>query len=153
MKNLQYLGWLTYALIISGYIVAMAFPQEAVVGYSCVVVGLFSLIVLKLVPLTQVPELSIALFVPFMPMIVVLGISAWLLAINIKYSKNIQKDNVTNEYKTFNSINFILLLTQLVVLKLNNFPYRTSLVSFIASFQLLTVFILQMNLEYFVTDG
>ena len=153
MKNLQYLGWLTYALIISGYIVAMAFPQEAVVGYSCVVVGLFSLIVLKLVPLTQVPELSIALFVPLMPMIVVLGISAWLLAINIKYSKNIQKDNVTNEYKTFNSINFILLLTQLVVLKLNNFPFRTSLVSFIASFQLLTVFILQMNLEYFVTDG
>jgi hypothetical protein len=153
MRNLTYLGWITYALIISGYIVAMAFPNASVIGYSCVVIGLFTLIVLKMVPLTHVPSLTLASFVPYVPMIVVLGICSWLLAINVKYSKNIEKGNVTDEYKTFNSINFVLLLAELIVLKMDNFAYTSSVVSFIASFQLLTVFIIQMNLEYFMTDG
>jgi len=82
-----------------------------------------------------------------------LGISSWLLAINIKFSKQIQKGNVTKEYNTFNTINFILMLIQLVTLKLKNFEYSSLVIALIASFQLVTVFIMQMNLEYFVTDG
>jgi hypothetical protein len=153
MKNITYLSWITYALIISGYIVSLASSQASVVGYSCVVVGLFSLIVLQLVPLTRQPELSVSMFIPYIPIIVVLGITSWLLAINIKYSKQLQKGNVTNEYKTFNIINFILMLVQLVVLKMNTLEYKSSMVAFLASFQLIVVFIMQMNLEYFVTDG
>jgi len=153
MKNVDYLSWITYALIISGYIVTLAFPQASVVGYSCVVVGLFTLIILRLVPLTRETSLSMAMFLPYIPVIMVLGISTWLLAINIKFSKQIQEGNVTNEYKTFNTINFVLMLVQLVTLKMKDFPYATSLVALIASFQILTVFIMQMNLEYFVTDG
>ena len=153
MNNLSYLTLLTYAVIISGYVVAMAFPQGAVAGYSCVVAGLFTLLLLKLVPLTHVPEIKFAIFVPLLPMIFILGISVWLLSINIKYNKNIQKGNVTDEYKTFNSISFVLLLLQLVLLYKKDMPYSTSVISFIASFQLIVIFILQMNLEYFITDG
>ena len=153
MKNVDYLSWITYALIISGYIVSIASPKSSVIGYSCVVVGLFTFIILKLVPLTKSPQLSLSLFMPYIPIIVVLGISTWLLAINIKFSKQIQSDNVTKEYKTFNTINFILMLIQLVTLKLKNFQYTSLVVALIASFQLVTVFIMQMNLEYFVTDG
>ena len=65
----------------------------------------------------------------------------------------LQKGNVTGEYKTFNTINFILMLLQLIILKMNTLEYKTAAVSFIASFQLIVVFIMQMNLEYFVTDG
>jgi len=153
MKNVDYLSWITYALIISGYIVSIASPKASVIGYSCVVVGLFSLIILKLVPLTRAPQISLSLFMPYIPIIVVLGISSWLLAINIKFSKQIQKGNVTKEYNTFNTINFILMLIQLVTLKLKNFEYSSLVIALIASFQLVTVFIMQMNLEYFVTDG
>ena len=119
MKNVAYLSWITYALIISGYIVSLASPNASVIGYSCVVVGLFSLIILQLVPLTHKPQLSLSMFIPYVPIIVVLGLSAWLLAINIKYSTQLQKGNVTGEYKTFNTINFILMLLQLIILKMN----------------------------------
>ena len=152
MNRLKYLSWLTYAVIISGYIVAMAFPPGAVPGYSCVVAGLFTLIVLKTVPLTHVPELKLSSFIPILPMIAILGISVWLLVINIKFSKNIQKGNVTNEYKTFNN-SFVMLLAQLMIIASPQIPFKTSLISFIASFQIIVVFILQMNLEYFITDG
>ena len=111
MKNITYLSWITYALIISGYIVSLASPQASVVGYSCVVVGLFSLIVLQLVPLTRQTEVSLSMFIPYIPIIVVLGITSWLLAINIKFSNELQKGNVTDEYKTFNTINFVLMLS------------------------------------------
>lgn len=153
MNNVVYLSWLTYALIISGYIVTIAFPQGSIAGYSCVVVGLFTLLVLKLVPLTHVPSLSAGMFLAYIPMIVVLGIASWLLAINIKFSNEIQKGNVTSEYKTFNIINFILMLAQLVILKMSDLSQSTAIVSLIASFQLIVVFVMQMNLEYFVTDG
>lgn len=153
MNRLRYLSWLSYAIIISGYIVAMSFPKGSVAGYSCVVGGILSLLILKIVPLTHIPYLSIKMFIPILPIIAILGICSWLLAIDIKYSKNIVEGNVTNEYSTFNSISFILLLGQLILLANSQIPYRTSLVSFIASFQLIVVFILQMNLEYFSTDG
>ncbi len=153
MKNIDYLSWITFALIISGYIVSLASPNSSVVGYSCVVVGLFTLIILQLVPLTRESNISIRMVIPHIPIIVVLGITSWLLAINVKYSTQLQKGNVTNEYKTFNVINFILMLLQLIILKMNKIEYRSTLVSFIASFQLIVVFIMQMNLEYFVTDG
>ena len=71
MKNVDYLSWITYALIISGYIVSIASPKASVIGYSCVVVGLFSLIILKLVPLTRAPQISLSLFMPYIPIIVV----------------------------------------------------------------------------------
>ena len=32
-------------------------------------------------------------------------------------------------------------------------PYATTLISLVASFQIIVVFIMQMNLEYFITDG
>lgn len=153
MRNILYLELLTYALVISGYIVAMVFPEGAVAGYSCVVAGIFTLVILKAVPLTHVPKITMEVIVPLLPMLVILGLCTWLLSINIKYSKNIQKGNVTSEYKSFNSISFVLLLIQLVLLYKNDIPYATSVVSFIASFQLIVIFILQMNLEYFMTDG
>lgn len=153
MNRVLYLTLLTYAVIISGYVVAMAFPKGAVVGYGCVVAGLFTLVILKLVPLTHVPNLSVSTFLPMIPIIAILGISSWLLAINIKYSKNIEKGNLTSEYKTFNVMSFVLLLLQLVLIANEGMQFRTALISFICSFQLLVVFILQMNLEYFITDG
>ena len=153
MKNVTYLSWITYALIISGYMTSLFSAQASVVGYSCVVVGLFTLIVLQLVPLTREPKISISMFIPHIPIIVVLGITSWLLAINIKYSKQLQSGNVTDEYKTFNTINFVLMLIQLVILKMKTLEYKSAMIAFVASFQLLVVFVMQMNLEYFVTDG
>ena len=140
MNRIKYLTWLTYAVIISGYIVAMAFPQGAIPGYSCVVAGMFTLVILKIVPLTHVPDISLKLFIPLLPIIAVLGITVWLLAINIKYQKNIVKGNVTSEYSAFNTISFVLLLAQLIILGSPQIPYKTSLVSFIASFQIIVVF-------------
>ena len=153
MNRLRYLSWLTYTVIVSGYFVAMAFPQGSVAGYSCVVAGIFTILILKIVPLTHVPNLTLAMLIPILPIIAILGICSWLLALNVKYSKNIVKGNVTSEYTTFNSISFVLLLSQLILLANSQIPFRTSLISFIASFQLIVVFILQMNLEYFITDG
>ena len=153
MRNLTYLSWIVYALIISGYIVAMASPQGSIAGYSCVVIGLFSLIVLKMVPLSHDQKITFSSFLPMMPFILVLGLSSWLLAINVKYSKNIQKGNVTNDYTKFNVINFILLLAELIILQMRDFKYGTMVVSLLASFQLVIIFVLQMNLEYFITDG
>lgn len=153
MRNLTYLSWIIYALIISGYIVAMAFPQGSIVGYSCVVIGLFSLIVLRMVPLSHEQSITLSSFLPMMPYILVLGLTSWLLAINIKYSKNIQEGNVTADYKKFNVINFILLLVDLVILQMKDFKYGTMIVSLLASFQVAIIFVLQMNLEYFITDG
>jgi hypothetical protein len=154
MKLLLYL---TYALILSGYIVSIAFPEGSIAGYSCVVVGLFTLLIQKLVPLTSAVKLSIPLFIPLLPMIAILGISGWLLAINVKFYKNIKIGNVTSEYKMFNKISFILLLLQLVLLYRNDppgtVPNATAFLSVIASFQLIVVFIIQMNLDYFMTDG
>lgn len=153
MKNLQYLTLLTYAVIISGYLASLIFPRNAVAGYSTVVVGLFTLTILKIVPLTHIPELKLASFIPILPMVIIMGICVWLLSINIKYDKNIKDGNVTKEYKVFNSISFILLLIQLVVLYKDNMPYANYVISLVASFQIIVVFILQMNLEYFMTDG
>lgn len=153
MNRIKYLTWMTYAVIVSGYIVAMGIPTGSIPGLSCVVAGLFTLVILKTVPLTHVPQLSFGLFIPILPIIAILGIGTWLLALNIKFSNNIQKGNVTSEYKTFNSISFILLLTQLVIISSNSIPFKPSLMSFIASFQIIVIFIMQMNLEYFITDG
>ena len=153
MRNLTYLSWIVYALIISGYIVALALPQGSIVGYSCVVIGLFSLIMLKMVPLSHDEKITFSSLLPMMPFILVLGLSSWLLAINVKYSKNIQKGNVTNDYTKFNVINFILLLAELVILQMRDFKNGTLVVSLLASFQLVIIFVLQMNLEYFITDG
>jgi len=36
---------------------------------------------------------------------------------------------------------------------MNALEYKSAMVAFVASFQLLVVFVMQMNLEYFVTDG
>lgn len=153
MKNIEYLSYFTYALIISGYIVTFLFPSASIAGYSCVSVGLFIYLVLNLVPLTHVPQLSGKMFVPFIPIIIVLGISVWVLSINIKFYNNIKNKKVTNDYSTFNSINFILLLLQLVFLAKKDIPFSNILIGFIASFQIICVFIMQMNLQYFTTDG
>jgi len=154
ISNVTYLSYLTYALIISGYLVTMFMPQSSIEGYSCVIAGLFFYMMLKLVPLTKATNVSLSMFLPFLPIIAILGIVSWTLAINVKYSKNIRKGDVTNEYKTFNFVSFILLLFQLGLLaRLHTMPYATTLISLIVSFQILVVFIMQMNLEYFITDG
>ena len=154
ISNVTYLSYLTYALIISGYLVTMFMPQSSIEGYSCVIAGLFFYMMLKLVPLTKAANVSLSMFLPFLPIIAILGIVSWTLAINVKYSKNIRKGDVTNEYKTFNFLSFILLLFQLGLLaRLHTMPYATTLISLIVSFQILVVFIMQMNLEYFITDG
>jgi hypothetical protein len=153
MRNLLYLELITYALIISGYVVSMIFPKDTIAGLSCVSIGLFTLIILRTVPLTHAPEINIGILIPVIPAVIILAISIWILSINIKYSKKIKEGNITEEYKTFNSISFVLLLIQLVLLYKNNIPYSFSIISLLASFQMIIVFIMQMNLEYFITDG
>ena len=111
------------------------------------------LIILRTVPLTHAPEINIGVVIPVIPAVIILAISIWILSINIKYSKKIKEGNTTEEYKTFNSITFVLLLIQLVLLYKNNIPYSFSIMSLLASFQMIIVFIMQMNLEYFITDG
>jgi len=161
MKNIIYLELITYALIVAGYIVAIIFPQGvgSVTGYSTVIIALFTLIVLKMVPLTHVQGLKWQMFIPILPIIVVLGICVWVLVINIKFSKHIAKGNVPRDYTTFNILNFILLFLQLIMLYKSDLDTSAWLVSpswiisFLASFQFIIVFIMQMNLEYFITDG
>jgi hypothetical protein len=154
ITNVTYLSYLTYALIISGYFVTLLMPKSSIQGYSCVVAGLAFYMMLSLVPLTKESNVTLSMFLPFLPIIIILGIASWLLYINVKYSSDIKKDHVTNEYTTFNFLSFVLLLIQLVLLaRKNTMPYATSLISLVASFQILVVFIMQMNLEYFITDG
>ena len=161
MKNIIYLELITYALIVAGYIVTIIFPLGVgtVTGYSTVIVALFTLIVLKIVPLTQVQSLNWRMFIPMIPIIIILGICVWLLTINIKFSKDITKGNVPREYTTFNVLSFILLFMQLIMLYKSDLDTSSWLVSpswiisLLASFQFIVVFIMQMNLEYFITDG
>ena len=153
LKNVTYLTYITYALIVSGYAVAMFFPQGTIPGYSCVVAGLVIFMVLRLVPLTKPPSLSISNFIPFIPIVMVLGVVVWLLVLSIKYAKELKRGILTTEYTAFNNISFILLLIQLFLLSNPDRPYATSLVAFVASFQIISVFIMQMNLQFFTTDG
>lgn len=161
MKNISYLESITYALIVAGYIVALVIPQGAgsISGYATVVVGLFTLIMLKMVPLTHMQELKWQMFSGMIPMIVVLGISIWLLTINIKFSKHIEKGNVPKDYTMFSVLSFILLFLQLILIYKDDYDTTSWIVlpswiiSFLASFQFIIVFIMQMNLEYFITDG
>ena len=153
MNNVKYLTYITYALIISGYCVAMFLPKGAIPGYSCVVSGLVIFMVLRLVPLTRPTSVSISSFIPFIPIIMVLGVTVWLLILSIKFSKEINRGILTSEYTTFNNISFVLLLVQLYLLSNRNMPYSTSMVGFVASFQIIAVFIMQMNLQFFTTDG
>ena len=147
LKKSTYLTWVIYSLIISGYLVTMISPKAIVAGVSCVVGGLFSLILLKVVFVNP----NIILSRVLIPMICILGITIWLLIINIKYSKHIKNNNVTTEYKTFNTISFILLLLQLILLAKDTPPL--SIIAMITSVQLIVVFVIQMNLEHFITDG
>lgn len=154
VSNITYLNYMTYTLILAGYLVTMYSPRASVVGYSCVVAGLFFYMMIQVVPLTQQANVSFSMFFPFLPIIVVLGVVCWILSINVKYYKKIDRGIVTPEYKTFNVLAFLLLLIQLVLLaKRKTLPYATTLTSLVASFQVIVVFIMQMNLEYFVTDG
>lgn len=161
MKNLDYLELITYALIVAGYSVAMVFPSGAgaISGYSTVVLSLFALILLKIVPLIRLPELKWQLFIPLIPVVVILGICIWLLTITIKFSKNIEIGNIPKDYTRFNVLSFILLFLQLIMMYKDRSDTSSWLVSpswiilFLASFQFVIIFIMQMNLEYFITDG
>lgn len=154
VSNVTYLSYITYALIIAGYLVTMFLPSASIQGYSTVVAGMFFYMMLQLVPLTKEANVSLSMFVPFLPVIGVLGIVIWILSINIKYASNIKDGNVTNEYKTFNTLAFLLLLIQLGLLsREKTMPYASTLMALVASFQVIIVFIMQMNLEYFITDG
>lgn len=153
MPNVNYLIYITYALIISGYLLTFFFPQATIQGYSTVVAGLFFYIMLRIVPLTKDVNLTLSAFTPFIPMLVILGTVVWMLAINIKYYNDIKSGNVTREYSTFNTIAFFLLMGQMMLLARGNKPYTNILISLIASFQIIVTFIMQMNLEYFITDG
>jgi hypothetical protein len=154
VSNVSYLNYMTYTLIVAGYLVTMFSPESSIAGYSCVVAGLFFYMMLQVVPLTQQSKISFSMFLPFLPIIIVLGVVIWILSINVKYFKKIDKGIVTPEYKTFNTLAFFLLLIQLGLLsRRNSLPYATTLISLVVSFQIIVVFIMQMNLEYFITDG
>ena len=153
LNNTTYLTYITYALIVSGYAVAMFLPKGEIPGYSCVVGGLAIFIVLRLVPLSKPANISLSDFIPFIPIIMVLGVVVWLLAISVKYSKELERGILTSEYTAFNNISFVLLLIQLYLLSNRNMPYETSIIAFVASFQIIAVFIMQMNLQFFTTDG
>ena len=131
----------------------MFLPKGEIPGYSCVVAGLVIFMVLRLVPLSRPANISISNLIPFIPIIMVLGVVVWLLVISIKYSKELEKGILTTEYTAFNNISFILLLIQLYLLSNKNRPYETSIIAFVASFQIIAVFIMQMNLQFFTTDG
>ena len=153
MPNVNYLIYITYALIISGYFITFFFPQASIQGYSTVVGGLLFYILLRIVPLTKSATIKLSDFTPFIPMFVILGSVAWILAINVKYYSNIKSGNVTHEYSIFNKIAFFLLMGQMILLARGNKPYNNLLISLISSFQIIVTFIMQMNLEYFITDG
>ena len=153
ITNTTGLTYLTYALIISGYISTFLFKNGAVPGYSCVVAGFFIYMMLQLVPFVKDNDVDLKGFLKFLPMIGVLAIVTWTLGINIKYSKKIEEGDVTDEYNTFNQISFFLLLIQLIFLAQKNWEYGPLMIALVGSFQIVVVFIMQMNLEYFNTDG
>jgi hypothetical protein len=162
MTKDKYFTILIYALIIIGYIICFAFsftkhPGSVTAGYSCLVAGLFMLMISQMIIQVRdkLPELTGLQQLQILPIpeMTVLAIIIWLLTINVKYSKKIKEDRVTNEYSVFNSISLILLLLQLILLYKNDVQYRTMLIFLIASFQAITIFISQLNLEYFITDG
>lgn len=153
ITNTTGLTYLTYALIISGYISTFLFKNGAVPGYSCVVAGFFIYMMLQLVPFVREKSVELKDFLNFLPMIGVLAIVTWTLGINIKYSKKIEEGDVTDEYDTFNQISFFLLLIQLIFLAQKDWEYGPMMIALVGSFQIVVVFIMQMNLEYFNTDG
>ena len=153
ISNTTGLTYLTYALIISGYISTFLFKNGAVPGYSCVVAGFFIYMMLQLVPFVREKNVELKDFLKFLPMIGVLAIVTWTLGINIKYSKKIEEGDVTDEYDTFNQISFFLLLIQLIFLAQKDWEYGPMMIALVGSFQIVVVFIMQMNLEYFNTDG
>jgi len=160
---------LIYAIIVIGYIISFAFSftkhaGSVTAGYSCLAAGLFILVISIMVKNTKdggEGMLKKILFSLPLSEMIVLAICIWLLVINVKYSKQIKQENVTGEYKVFNSITLILVLLQLIILYKNDAinPLGTTvvaapyLVALLASFQFISIFITQINLEYFITEG
>ena len=164
MEKKEYFNILIFALIIVGYIICLAFSftkhaGSVTAGYSCLVTGLFMLIISTMITRLRINRqdqtfsgLNQFKILPI-PEVAVIAIIIWLLSVNVKYSKKIKDDRVTTEYTVFNTISLVLLLLQLVLLYKTEIKYRTMLIFLIASFQGITIFISQLNLEYFITDG
>lgn len=164
---------LIYAIIVIGYIISFAFSftkhaGSVTAGYSCLAAGLFILVISIMVGREKekgqdgaTGMLKGILFSLPVSEMIVLAICIWLLVINVKYSKQIKQEDVTGEYKVFNSITLILVLLQLIILYKNNENDPTArglegawyLVALLASFQFISIFITQINLEYFITEG
>lgn len=149
-------------------------------GYGLSIVSLFSLAFISLGlakecsnstnPMVQnIKDFLVSAGSNFMPILLLLFILIWIVAINIIYFKRINQNKIAHEYNQYSNINSILILFQLALLfqYYNNFFSNESKVELhqsIANYSssLMYIFILlsfvltgmmQIVLEFYSTDG
>ena len=146
-------------------------------GYGTIVFSLFGLLVFEMAYRSRNTKKGISAVFDVLkhggPIILIIVCVAWLLALNIIYRSTIESDALPQEYKSFQTLGFIILLTQLYLLYkyLNNdmksgtgndmLSKIYSLMSknlswlmlLLSIVYLLIIGIMQVILQFFTTDG
>jgi hypothetical protein len=153
----------------------------SLVGYSIITGGLFILLLLQTVltikndTQNKFLEFIKSVFSNQYPLLFLLALFIWITVLNIKHYKNITKNNVTNEYNNFSNIGIFLFFIQLFLLfkvfkqeedelspepksavgKVMNVLFKNIklLMLFLAVIQAVVIGIMQINLDFFTTDG
>lgn len=157
-------------------------PANSVIwGYGVVLIALFGImyITFSLASRSDMESNSIqfikTLFISSFPVLFLMGVIVWLIVMNVTYKTRINKGQVSKDYYIFNSVSTFVIILQVMIilyyvrnqvgLKLNvensmipeifkQLSTQMSSISYaVGSVNYLIVFVLQIILEYFSTDG
>jgi len=144
-------------------------------GYGLIIVSILLIIFLKSISDKNIPDLSnvnsilgvISKLFEYLksisPLLLMFLILSWIVVLNNRFFKNINKGSVSQEFFSYSFLSTLLVLLQLIVIYKWIFTdendkngERSSLVSVTYLFTVLNIIItlmMQIVLEYFSTDG
>ena len=178
--SISYATNIFLGLAVIGFLLVYFLRKEGggIYGYSVITASIISIIIYEMalkkhqIKSQNLSTIWLMLKYSF-PLMIVVGISSWLVAINIIYEKDISSDVLPQEYITFQNITTILILIQIYLIYLyisdqskegkadsimtkiykfmsENISLVMTLISFI---MFIVVGIMQVIIEYFRTDG
>tara|TARA_B100001769_G_scaffold275313_2_gene277119 strand:+ start:3478 stop:4032 length:555 start_codon:yes stop_codon:yes gene_type:complete len=144
--------------------------NASIIGYGLVSISIISLLfktqsLSNLNPKIEFISFIKTIFINSIPSLLTLAIVIWILYININYYQQINKGNLTSEYKSASYISIGLQLLQLILIfriafitddddkKLPMTSYMKSVTYLLTILNVMFLGIITIILEYFSTDG
>jgi hypothetical protein len=145
--------------------------DSTIYGFGLVDVSILSMIFITFALASKMANVNIGiiefiknLVIGAYPSVIMFVIITWLVVMNASYREVINKDSVPSEYGTFSFMSTLLILAQLAVLfkmtnnQINNIkdPYQDMMKSvtlLLSILNLLFIGIMNIILNYFITDG